>query len=117
MLQPLTATTVLKPRGALVDHSARERETEQELEGTTMQTVKGMVQVFGTTYRVVRMTPGSYEVVRILDDERVGSFRLGPPMELRAQGIEMDLLRKIAKAAVQQAKTTWIGPLGPLVIT
>jgi len=82
-----------------------------------MQTVKGMVQVSGATYRVVRMTPGSYEVVRLLDDAKVGAFRLGPPMEIRAQGIEVELMRKIAKAAVQQAKTTWIGPLDPLVLT
>lgn len=84
-----------------------------------MQTVKGMVQVFGTTYRVVRITPGTYDVVRLLDDAKVGQFRLGPPMEIRAQGIELDLMRKVAKAAVQQAKTTWVGPLplGPLVVT
>ena len=34
--------------------------------------VKGMVQVAGTTYRIVRLTPGHYNVVRILDDTCVG---------------------------------------------
>ena len=35
-----------------------------------MRVVKGMVQVAGKTYRVVRLAQGSYEVVRILDDLR-----------------------------------------------
>ena len=40
--------------------------------------IKGMVQVAGTTYRIVRRERGHYDVVRILDDERVGSFRSIP---------------------------------------
>jgi hypothetical protein len=58
-----------------------------------MRVVKGMVQVAGTTYRVVRVSQGSYEV------------------EIVAQGIEAGLMLEIAKAAIQGAKTSWVGRL------
>jgi hypothetical protein len=76
-----------------------------------MRVVKGMVQVAGNTYRVVRLGQGSYEVVRILDDTRVGTFRSTPPVEIVAQGIDAALMLEIAKAAIQGAKTSWVGRL------
>jgi len=76
-----------------------------------MRVVKGMVQVAGTTYRVIRLGQGSYEVVRILDDTRVGSFRSTPPIEIAAQCIDASLMLEIAKAAIQGAKTSWVGRL------
>ena len=76
-----------------------------------MRVVKGMVQVAGTTYRVVRVAQGSYEVVRILDDTRVGSFRSTPRVEIVAQSIEPNLMLEIARAAIQGAKTSWVGRL------
>ena len=74
-----------------------------------MRVVKGMVQVAGKTYRVVRLAQGSYEVVRILDDTRVGTFRSTPPVEIVAQGIDASLMVEIARAAIQGAKTSWVG--------
>jgi hypothetical protein len=76
-----------------------------------MRVVKGMVQVAGTTYRVVRVAQASYEVVRILDDTRVGTFRSTPPVEIVAHGIEAGLMLEIARAAIQGAKTSWVGRL------
>lgn len=76
-----------------------------------MRVVKGMVQVAGKTYRVVRISQGSYEVVRILDDTRVGTFRSTPPVEIVAQGIDPSLMIEIARAAIQGAKTSWVGRL------
>jgi len=76
-----------------------------------MRVVKGMVSVAGKTYRVVRVAQGSYEVVRILDDTRVGTFRSIPPVEIVAQGIEASLMLEIARAAIQGAKTSWVGRL------
>jgi len=76
-----------------------------------MRVVKGMVQVAGTTYRVVRVAQGSYEVVRILDDARVGSFRSTPRVEIVAQSIDAALMLEIARAAIQGAKTSWVGRL------
>ena len=40
----------------------------------TQTVVKGMVQVAGTTFRIARIGRGHYEVVRILDELRLGSF-------------------------------------------
>jgi hypothetical protein len=77
-----------------------------------MQTVvKGMVQVAGTTYRIVRLQRGQYNVVRILDDVRVGGFSNGPVVELAPNGIEPALMREIARVAIQGAKTSWVGRL------
>ncbi len=71
--------------------------------------VKGMVQVEGTTYRIVRVKRGHYNVVRVLDDTSVGAFSVGSTFEMAPQGIEGDLMREIARVAIQGAKTTWVG--------
>jgi hypothetical protein len=71
--------------------------------------VKGMVQVGGTTYRIVRVKRGQYNVVRVLDDVGVGTFSAGKSFEMAPLGIEADLMREIARVAIQGAKTTWVG--------
>jgi hypothetical protein len=76
-----------------------------------MRVVKGMVQVAGTTYRVVRLGEGQYEVIRLLDDVRVGTFRSLPPVTVQVQGIDEPLMQAIARAAIQGAKTSWVGRL------
>lgn len=77
-----------------------------------MQTVvKGMVQVAGTTYRIVRRQRGNYEVVRILDDVGVGGFSNSPSVEMTTDGIEPALMREIVRVARQGAKTSWVGRL------
>ena len=71
--------------------------------------VKGMVQVDGTTYRIVRVKRGQYKVVRVLDDLSVGTFSVGTTFEMTPEGIEGELMREIARVAIQGAKTTWVG--------
>ena len=71
--------------------------------------VKGMVQVEGTTYRIVRLKRGHYKVVRVLDDVSVGVFSVGTAFEMAPEGIDEDLMREIARVAIQGAKTTWVG--------
>jgi len=71
--------------------------------------VKGMVQVEGTTYRIVRVKRGHYSVVRVLDDVSVGSFSAGKTFSMEPVGIDPELLREIARVAIQGAKTTWVG--------
>lgn len=71
--------------------------------------VKGMIQVAGTTYRIVRLRRGQYDVVRVLDDVVVGGFTSGPQIELRATAVEHTLMREIARVAIQGAKTSWVG--------
>ena len=77
-----------------------------------MQTVvKGMVQVAGTTYRIVRVQRGQYQVVRLLDDVGVGAFWNGPGVQVTTEGIEPALMREIVRVAIQGAKTSWVGRL------
>jgi hypothetical protein len=73
--------------------------------------VKGMVQVAGVTYRIVRIERGTYDVVRILDDQRVGQFRTIPRVEVTASVSTDETIAEVAKAAVKWGKTSWVGRL------
>ena len=73
--------------------------------------VKGMVQVLGSTYRVVRLEEGVYEAIRILDDARVGRFRTFPVAGLISTVIEEGVMREIVRASIHGAKTSWVGRL------
>jgi len=77
----------------------------------TQMHVKGMVQVAGVTYRIVRIERGQYDVVRILDDQRVGQFRTIPRVEVTAASAPDNTMAEIAKAAVKWGKTSWVGRL------
>jgi hypothetical protein len=72
--------------------------------------VKGMVQVAGITFRIVRIERGHYEVVRILDDLRIGSFWSEPKFTV-SESEDRELLREVARCAIQGGKTTWVGRL------
>jgi len=69
--------------------------------------VKGMVQVHRVTYRIVRVRTGQYEVVRVLDDVRVGMFFLTALQEPVIVGDAPDVIRDVARAALQGGRTTW----------
>jgi len=46
-----------------------------------MADVKGMIQVGGATYRIVKVSKGKYDVIRILDEARWAAskpFRKSP---------------------------------------
>jgi len=75
-----------------------------------MQSVKGMVQVLGRTFRIVRVARGHYEVVRILDDTRIGSFWNEPTFKV-SEGEHQELVREVARGAIQGGKTSWVGRL------
>ena len=75
-----------------------------------MQSVKGMVQVSGRTFRIVRVDRGHYEVIRILDDTCIGSFWSDPTFQV-AEGEHQDLVREVARCAIQGGKTSWVGRL------
>ena len=72
-----------------------------------MQSVKGMVQVAGKTFRIVRVGPGLYDAIRIVDDTRVGTFQTAP-VKVVTHVVEPELMREIALAAVHEAKTSWV---------
>lgn len=71
-----------------------------------------MVQFAGTTYRVVRDSPGVYRLVRIVDDLEVGVFRPGPPLRVVRAVVAPELVHEIALVALRHAKTTWTGATG-----
>jgi hypothetical protein len=76
-------------------------------EGIVMSVVKGVVVVEGISYRVSKLYAGKYEVVRILDDQMVGTFESEPRLEVEPEGIEPELLKEIAIVALKQAKISW----------
>lgn len=69
--------------------------------------VKGMVQVHSVTYRIVRVRTGRYDVVRLLDDVCVGTFSLGKGRDAIIEGDAPDVIREVARAALQGGRTTW----------
>ena len=73
--------------------------------------VKGMVQVLGSTYRVVRVGFGVYDVVRLLDDAKVGRFATVPNTHVQATTLDAELMNELMRAAIQGAKTSWVGRL------
>ncbi|MEO6603791.1 MAG: hypothetical protein ABIQ16_28165 [Polyangiaceae bacterium] len=77
-----------------------------------METViKGMVQVDGATYRIVRLKHGQYNVVRILDDVSEQAFEGWAALEVQSVGIAGALTRSITRVAVQRAKISCVGRL------
>jgi hypothetical protein len=70
--------------------------------------VKGMVHLAGVTYRIVRVALGSYTVVRITDDRDVGGFKLAPALGFESRGLELDVLREVARLAIHTAKTSYV---------
>ena len=72
-----------------------------------MQAVKGMVQVEGTTFRIVRVAPSRYDVIRIVDDICIGSFQTAP-VKVLVHNVDYELMREIALAAVHEGKTSWV---------
>jgi hypothetical protein len=66
-----------------------------------------MVQVHSVTYRIVRVRTGQYDVVRLLDDVRVGTFSLATRRDAIIEGDAPDVIREVARAALQGGRTTW----------
>ena len=78
-----------------------------------MADVKGMVQVSGATYRIVKVSRGKYDVIRILDEAKVGSFETVPKVTVQATGVSEKLLLEISMTALKQAKISWQRMPGP----
>ena len=76
-----------------------------------VQNAKGMVSFGGMTYRVEKIAHDRYEVVRILDDRRIGAFAREPNIQVMPEGVDSGLLREIAHLALRQGKISWAGRL------
>ena len=72
-----------------------------------MYGIKGMVQVGGHTFRIERVDRFLYEVVRISDDRRVGSFCTSPLLSVVTSDEDPAVVQEVARAAIQNAKTSW----------
>ena len=73
-----------------------------------MSDVKGMVQFGDRTYRIVKVRPGTYEAVRILDEFCIGTFQTIPGLKVQAGGTDEAVLRAVAMMAMRQAKMVWL---------
>ena len=70
--------------------------------------VKGMVQVNSVTYRIAREEGAAqYKIIRLLDDVRIGEFALGSRTEALCDGAAPELIREIARAALQGGRISW----------
>jgi hypothetical protein len=72
-----------------------------------MGSTRGMVQVAGTTYRIVRLSPGQYSAVRVRDEAEVGTFSTYPKLRITRSRIEGVMMYEIARSALMGAKTSW----------
>jgi hypothetical protein len=72
-------------------------------------TSKGMVQVSGTTYRIVR-AGGVHQVFRLSDDGFVGSFAFSPALSLLECRIDAEILSAIARQALRSSRLDWRPP-------
>jgi hypothetical protein len=72
-----------------------------------------MVEFSRQTYRIMKINRGSYEVVRILDDARVGTFDVSPKLVVYPMGVSHELLMQVAMTALREAKVSWTGR-GPM---
>lgn len=66
-----------------------------------------MVQVNSVTYRIVRVRAGQYDVVRLLDDATIGMFSLGGQSGVSLEGNAPEVVREVARAALQGGRTSW----------
>lgn len=67
---------------------------------------KGMVQVFGTTYRIVQVGP-VHQVFRLLDDHFVGSFRYARTLSIIECHLGPELLAEVARQALRASLLAW----------
>lgn len=65
-----------------------------------------MVQVLGITYRIM-VSADMHHVVRLLDDQWVGAFKVGPAFEVTSHEIGFDALLEIARTAARMGKVDW----------
>jgi hypothetical protein len=73
-----------------------------------------MVVVKGVTYRIERTQPHCYSVVRLLDDQEVGTFRTLPALRVHPLQIAVTELRDVVRAALRSARTSAVMHVAPV---
>ena len=69
---------------------------------------KTLIRFGNVTYRIGRLSRGQYEVVRILDDVRLGTFESYPSLTVTSSRIHPSFILKIAQAAMRGARPSFI---------
>jgi hypothetical protein len=67
---------------------------------------KSLIRFGNVTYRIARLRHDEYEVVRILDDVRIGTFACLPTLTVTSSSIHPAFILSIARAAV--ARPSWV---------
>ena len=67
---------------------------------------KSLIRFGNVTYRIGRLRHGEYEIVRILDDVRIGTFACLPNLTVTSSNIHPAFILSIARAAV--ARPSWV---------
>jgi hypothetical protein len=81
---------------------------DQDRARATPLAFKSLIRFGNVTYRIGRLRHGEYEVVRILDDVRIGTFGCFPELTVTSSSIHPAFILKIARAAARTARTSWI---------
>ena len=82
--------------------------TEPGFDEGAPRSFKSLIRVGNVTYRIARLSYGNYEVVRILDDVRMGTFRSYPCLTVTSASIHPSFILKIAQAAARAKRPSWI---------
>lgn len=72
---------------------------------------KTLIRFGNVTYRIGRLSRGQYEVVRILDDVRLGTFESYPSLTVTSSSIHPSFILRIAQAAMRGASPSFIARL------
>jgi hypothetical protein len=67
---------------------------------------RSLIRYGNVTYRIGRLHRGEYEVVRILDDVRIGTFQAEPRLTVTSSSIHPAFILSIARAAA--SRTSWV---------
>src|SRR5262249_54871838 len=81
---------------------------EQGRNDTSPRSFKPLIRFGNVTYRIGRLSYGEYEVVRILDDVRLGTFESYPCLTVTSATIHPSFILKIAHAAASAARPSFI---------
>jgi hypothetical protein len=73
-----------------------------------------MLLVRGVTYRLDRTAPHCYSIVRLLDDQPVGTFSTRPVLRIHPLGIEDGLMRDVVRAALRSARLSTVMHVAPV---
>jgi hypothetical protein len=74
-----------------------------------------MIQHQGATYRIVKIGRGKYDVIRILDEVKLGTFETIPRLRVFAENGDEKVLLDISLSALKQAKISWQNMTAPRV--